>query len=71
MKPPKKAKKSGAPAKGYKWKYETSGKIPNPEMAPVSPKKVKLKAMDMTFGGSDRSGKGYTKKEKKVKAKSL
>lgn len=65
---PKKVKKSGAPAKGYKWKDNTSGKIPNPEMVPVSPKKVKLKAMSLTLGGTSSSGKGHTKRVKRARS---
>ena len=53
----KKALRSGAPAKGYKWKEETSGKIPNPEIVPMAKKKpAKLKAMRRVSSGSYGSG---------------
>lgn len=57
MKPPKKAKASGAPAKGHKWKYMTDSPIPNPEIVPAKKAAKKLKPMRTIASGTYGSGK--------------
>ena len=65
----KKVMRSGAPAKGYKWKEQTSGKIPNPEIVPMKKKMAKLKPMRMVSSGT--TGYGTPSKTIKNKARSL
>ncbi len=64
----KKALRSGAPAKGYKWKENTSGRIPDPEIVPVK-KKVKLNPMRTVSSGS--TAYGTPRKTIKNKSRSL
>ena len=56
MKPPKKFGKDGAPAKGFKWQYNTDSPIPNPTVVPMKPNKVKLKPMRTVASGTKGSG---------------
>jgi hypothetical protein len=69
MKPkPKKAFKSGAPRKGYKWAEPTDNKLPNPPIVPVK-KDYKPKPMRLVSSGT--TGGGKPTKTVKNKARSL
>lgn len=66
----KKAFKSGAPRKGYKWKEEdTTNKLPNPPIVPDKKKAYKPKPMRMISSGS--YGSGAPRTTEKSRAKSL
>ena len=51
MYPPRKTRRSGAPAKGHKWAESTSGKIPNPAVVPVGKRPARLKPMRTVSSG--------------------
>lgn len=66
---PRKSKRSGAPAKGYRWKEDTSGKIPNPPIVPVSSRKIKMKPMRTVMGGTTGAGKAFIKINNRTRSK--
>lgn len=65
----KKAFKSGAPRKGYKWKEDTSGRIPDPAIVPDRKKPYTPKPMRTVASGTTGGGKART--TVKSKARSL
>ena len=65
---PKKTKRSGAPAKGYKWAEMTSGKIPNPAVVPVA-KKSNLKPMRTVASGINPWGDVVKNVKRKTRSK--
>lgn len=66
---PKKTKRSGAPARGYRYAENTSGRIPEPAIVPIDRKRAKLKPMRSVSSGTYGSGKAFTKINNRMRAK--